>query len=175
MGMFTVSDFNSFDDLLMDQLRNLYDAEHRLTDALPKMAAAAVTRGLKEAFLSHLEQTKNHVRRLESAFAALGKNPERGTCQAMKGLISDGSHVIEAKGDSQVRDAALIAAAQCVEHYEMAAYGSARAFAKQLNLADVAALLQQTLDEERAADQKLTGLAETEINYPAAKRSVARV
>jgi ferritin-like metal-binding protein YciE len=120
MGLFSSAELNTLDDLLVDQLKDVYDAEHRLTDALPKMAEAATTPGLKQAFLSHLEETKNHVVRLEQAFAALGKDPERETCQAMKGPIAEGSQIIDAKGDSVVRDAALMAAAQRVEHYEMA-------------------------------------------------------
>jgi ferritin-like metal-binding protein YciE len=175
MGLFTNIELNSLEDLLVDQLKDLYDAEHRLTEALPKMAEASYTPALRQAFLSHLEQTKNHVLRLDQAFADLGQQPERETCQAMKGLISEGSQVIDAKGDSIVKDAALIAAAQRVEHYEMAGYGSARTFAQQLNLPNVAALLQRTLDEEGAADQKLTELAISEINAEAARTTAARV
>jgi len=174
MGLFTNIELNSLEDLLIEQLKDLYDAENRLTEALPKMAEAAYTPSLRKAFLSHLEETKNHVLRLDQAFAALGREAERNTCQAMKGLISEGSEVIDAKGEAIVRDAALIAAAQRVEHYEMAGYGSARTFAQQLNLPNVAALLQRTLDEEGAADQKLTELATTEINSEASRTSAAR-
>jgi ferritin-like metal-binding protein YciE len=167
MGLFTTTEFNSLEDLLVDQLKDLYDAENRLVDALPKMAAAATTPSLREAFSSHLLQTRNHVTRLEQAFNLLGIPAERETCQAMKGLVAEGSQVIDAKGDLIVRDAALIAAAQRVEHYEMAGYGSARTFADQLDIPEVAELLQSTLDEEGEADDALTELAVNEINLQA--------
>ena len=173
MGFLTVSDFHSFDDLLVAQLKDLYDAEHRLVDALPKMASAASSPHLKEAFLDHLDQTREHVHRLEKVFGILGLQPERETCQAMKGLIAEGGEVMEAKGDAAVRDAALIAASQRVEHYEMAAYGSARTFAQRLGFAPAASLLQATLDEEGAADKKLTELAVSEINEQAVRSSAA--
>ena len=174
MGLLTVSDFNSFEDLLAEQVKGLYDAEQRLVDALPKMAGAATSTKLKDAFLEHLDQTKEHVRRLEQVFPIIGVPAERQTCAAMKGLISEGGDVIQAKGNAAVRDAALIAAAQRVEHYEMAAYGSARTFAQQLGLADAAALLQATLDEEGAADRKLTDLAMHGINTEALRTSASR-
>jgi len=173
MGLFTSTELNSLQDLLIDQLKDLYDAEHRLTEALPKMAEASYSSSLRQAFLSHLEQTKNHVTRLEQAFAQLGVKAERETCQAMKGLIAEGSQVIGANGDPFVKDAALIAAAQRVEHYEMAGYGSARTFADQLDLASIAELLQETLDEEGEADEKLTELAMSEIN-PEASRATGQ-
>jgi ferritin-like metal-binding protein YciE len=167
MGFLTSTELNSLDDLLFDQVKDLYDAEHRLVDALPKMADAATSPHLKNAFLEHLDQTRNHVTRLEKVFATINLQPERETCAAMKGLITEGSQAIDAKGNAAVRDAALIAAAQRVEHYEMAGYGSARTFAEQLGLMDAAELLQATLDEEAAADQKLTQLATQEINRQA--------
>jgi ferritin-like metal-binding protein YciE len=167
MGIFTNTEYNSLEDLLVDQLKDLYDAENRLIDALPKMAAAATTPSLRDAFSAHLLQTRNHVTRLEQAFSLLGIQPERETCQAMKGLIAEGSQVIDATGNLTVRDAALIAAAQRVEHYEMAGYGSARTFAEQLDLPDLAELLQSTLDEEADTDEKLTELAVNEINAEA--------
>jgi ferritin-like metal-binding protein YciE len=167
MGIFTNTEFNSLEDLLVDQLKDLYDAENRLVDALQKMADAATTPSLREAFSSHLLQTRNHVTRLEQGFNLLGIQPARETCQAMKGLIAEGSQVIDAKGNLTVRDAALIAAAQRVEHYEMAGYGSARTFAEQLDLPDLAELLQSTLDEEGDADEKLTELALNEVNVEA--------
>lgn len=169
MGLFTNTEFNSLEDLLVDHLKDLYDAENRLVDALPKMASAATTPSLRDAFSSHLLQTRNHVTRLEQAFSILGLPPERETCEAMKGLIAEGSQVIDAKGDLIVRDAALIAAAQRVEHYEMAGYGSVRTFAEQLNIPDLADLLQSTLDEEGDADKKLTELAVNQINVKAVK------
>ncbi|HMF79300.1 MAG TPA: ferritin-like domain-containing protein [Bryobacteraceae bacterium] len=175
MGLFTNTEFHSLEDLLVDQLKDLYDAENRLVEALPKMAEAAYTPKLREAFSSHLAETRNHVARLDQAFTALGVPPERETCAAMKGLISEGSQVIDAKGDLVVRDAALIAAAQRVEHYEMAGYGSARTFAQQLGLREIAALLQSTLNEEGGADKKLTELAVTQINVEALRSKTASV
>ncbi len=162
-------EYNSLSELFVHQLKDLYDAEHRLTDALPKMADAAKSPDLKQAFRAHLKETENHIQRLESVFQKVGKKPERVTCDAMKGLLSEGSGAINAKGDDDVRDAALIAAAQRVEHYEMAGYGTLRTFAKRLGHADVAQTLQTTLDEEGAADKKLTQIAEQVVNAKAAK------
>jgi len=173
VGFLTISDFHSFRDLLVAQVKDLYDAEQRLVDAIPKMAGAAASSNLKGAFLEHLEQTKGHVTRLEQVFGLLEAPPERETCEAMKGLISEGGDIIQAKGDPAVRDAALIAGAQCVEHYEMALYGSARTFAQRLGYGAVASLLQATLEEEFAADQKLTDLAMLEINEEAARGTAA--
>jgi ferritin-like metal-binding protein YciE len=175
MGFLTRTEFNSLEDLLVEQIKDLYDAEHRLVDALPKMAEAANSTALKNAFLEHLDQTRNHVTRLEQAFNDMGIEPSRETCQAMKGLVSEGSEIINSKGSNPaVRDAGLIAAAQRVEHYEMAGYGSARTFAGQLGLTEVADLLQSTLEEESVADKKLTQLATQKINVEAL-RSTARV
>ena len=167
MGLFSNNTFNSLSDLLIEQLQDLYDAEHRLIEALPKMRDAATSSQLKNAFDMHLEETRGHVRRLENVFSQLGIAAERQTCPAMKGLIKEGQEMIDAEGDPLVKDAALIAAAQRVEHYEMAGYGSARNFAKLLGEKDAVKLLQQTLDEEGEADQKLTQLADTAINKQA--------
>jgi ferritin-like metal-binding protein YciE len=167
MGFLTRTELNSLEDLLVEQVRDLYDAEHRLVEALPNMADAATSSNLKTAFLQHLDQTRNHVARLEQVFNSLGVEPKRETCAAMKGLVSEGSEVIRAEGNPAVRDAALIAAAQRVEHYEMAGYGSARTFAQQLGFIEVAALLQSILDEEGAADKALTELAVRKINQDA--------
>lgn len=167
MGLFSTTEFNDMTDLLKDQLADLYDAEQRLTKAIPKMKDAATSPALKSAFEHHLKETKTQVSRLEQAFQQLGCEPKSETCDAMKGLISEGEHVIGAKGDAAVKDAALIAAAQRVEHYEIASYGSARAFARQLGRHDIAELLQRTLDEEGAADQKLTEIAEQSVNLQA--------
>jgi len=172
MGLFTSTEFNSLDDLFVNQLADLYDAEKRLTDALPKMAEAANSPALQRAFLEHLQQTRNHVTRLEQIFQGLGQTPESETCQAMKGLISEGEEMIKAKGDSAVKDAALIAAAQRVEHYEMAGYGTARTFALRLGHQQAAELLQTTLEEEGAADKLLTQIAEQQVNTRAAQSSV---
>jgi ferritin-like metal-binding protein YciE len=160
MGLFSNSQFNNLNDLLIEQLQDLYDAEHRLTEALPLMRDAASSSELKNAFDMHLEETRNHVRRLENIFAQLGIDAERQTCPAMKGLIKEGQEMIDAEGDPAVKDSALIAAAQRVEHYEMAGYGSVRTFARRLGLGQIADTLQMTLDEEGAADKKLTQVAE---------------
>jgi ferritin-like metal-binding protein YciE len=169
MGLFSSSlALNSLDDLLVEQMEDLYDAEQRIVKALPKMAGAAHSPALKAAFEQHLRETEAQVSRLEQAFQAMGKSAKSKTCEAMKGLVTEGDEVVGAKGDPAVKDAALIAAAQRVEHYEMAGYGSARTFAQQLGRHDVARLLQQTLDEEGATDKKLTALAERSINPKAA-------
>ena len=168
MTLFTSKEFNSLDDLFLDQIQDLYDAENRITKALPKMIDAAHSPALKQALESHLRETEGHVSRLEDVFRQIGKDSKRETCLAMKGIIEEGSTVIEAKGNAEVKDAALIAAAQRVEHYEMAGYGTARTFALQLGRRDVASILEQTLKEEKAADQKLTNIAESQINAQAA-------
>jgi len=170
MGLFSKSmSLNSFDELLVEQLEDLYDAEQRLVTALPKMAAAAHSSALKAAFQQHLRETQNHVSRLEQVFRQFGKTANAKTCEAMKGLVTEGEEVISASGDPNVKDAALIAAAQRVEHYEIAGYGTARTFAQRLGRDAVAQLLQETLDEEAATDEKLTTLAEQSINPRAAQ------
>lgn len=172
MSLFSSTEFNSFKDLFVNQIEDLYDAENRLTSALPKMADAANSSQLKQAIRQHLTETQGHVSRLESIFREINVEPKRETCQAMKGLIAEGEEMISAKGDPDIKDAALIAAAQRVEHYEMSGYGTARAFARRLGLTQAANLLQQTLDEEKAADQKLNQIAELGINQQAAARAV---
>jgi|SRR6056297_292185 len=164
MALFTSTEFTSLDDLLVEQLQDLYDAENRLVDALPKMEEAAKAADLKSAFQSHLAETKGHVNRLEQAFKLLEAKPKRETCEAMKGLVKEGEKVVDASGDPDIKDAALIAAAQRVEHYEIAGYGSARNFAQRCGRNDVASLLQETLDEEGNADKKLTAIAESSVN-----------
>lgn len=151
---------NRLDDLYLDQLKDLYSAEKQLVQALPKMAKAASSQDLKMGFEQHLEQTKTHVSRLEQIFSSLGSTPGRKKCEAMEGLVKEGEEAIQLQGDAAVRDAALIAAAQRVEHYEIAAYGTARTFANHLGRSDQSSLLQMTLDEEGATDKKLTALAE---------------
>lgn len=151
---------NSMRDLFVDELRDLYSAENQLVSALPQMAAAAKSDTLKSAFESHLEETRGHVRRLSEIFTDLGQSPNGKTCKAMQGLIAEGSEAIQMQGDPDVRDAALIGAAQRVEHYEMAGYGVARTFAKELGFDNAASKLQKTLDEEGSADKKLTSIAE---------------
>ncbi|MEO6875247.1 MAG: ferritin-like domain-containing protein, partial [Opitutaceae bacterium] len=150
-------------DLLIDELQDLYNAENQLLKALPKMAKAAVNPKLKAGFLTHLEETKGQVQRLVKAFKLLDKPVKGKLCHAMKGLIEEGAEAIEENDPSLVRDAQLIGAAQRVEHYEMAAYGTVRAIAEVLGHDDVAKLAQQTLDEEGATDKKLTEIS-TEVN-----------
>jgi len=149
--------------LLTDQLKDLHSAEAQLVKALPKMAKKASSDGLKEAILSHLEETKGHVDRLDRIGELLSIKLAGKKCKAMEGLVEEGSEVLEAEGPGPIIDAALIAAAQRVEHYEISAYGTARAIARQLDHGDVVNLLQQTLDEESAADEKLSDISLTEI------------
>jgi ferritin-like metal-binding protein YciE len=159
---------DNLNDLLVQQLEDLYSAETQLVSALPKMADAAFSTQLKSAFRNHLGETKRQQQRLEEALRLLGKEPGAEKCHAMAGLISEGQEIILATGDNQVKDAALIAAAQRVEHYEMAGYGCARTFARHLHRDDVAALLQETLEEESRANETLTEIAESTINPIAA-------
>ena len=146
-------------DLLIDQIRDLYDAENRILAALPKMAAAAYNEDLKAAFNEHLDQTKDHIDRLAQASQILGIAPEGETCAATQGLIKEGEDLISKLSDPQVGDAALIAAAQRIEHYEIASYGSAATFAKCADEERVAELLGMTLSEEKDADHKLQKIA----------------
>lgn len=164
MSFFSSPEFNSLQDLFQNQIEDLYDAENRIVRALPKMIDTANARELKAAFESHLGQTRQHVERLEAIFRELNRTPTRETCEAMKGLLVEAEQMISAKGDPAVRDAALIAAAQRVEHYEIAGYGTARAFARQLGLNEPARLLELTLREEEATDKKLTEIAESQVN-----------
>jgi ferritin-like metal-binding protein YciE len=154
-------------DLFIEELKDLYNAENQLVKALPKMAKNATTPELKEAFAEHLEVTRKQVERLDEIFSGLSVNPKGKKCKAMEGLIEEGSEIFSKKGNPSVIDAALIAAAQRVEHYEMAAYGCARAFAKLLGNSNAEKLLQETLDEESEADAKLTQIAESTINSQA--------
>ena len=157
----------SLEDLFIDQLRDLYSAETMIVKALPKMAKAASSDELQSAFEEHLQQTEGHVERLEEIFTRIGTKAKGKKCEAMEGLLDEGKEIMSAEGDDSVRDAALIAAAQRVEHYEMAGYGCARTFARLLGDAEAADLLQQTLDEEGEADKKLTEIAESSINVEA--------
>jgi ferritin-like metal-binding protein YciE len=157
-------------DLLHDQVRDLYDAEKQLVKALPKMAEAASTPELKQAFEQHLQQTKGHVTRLEEVFKHLNHSAKGKTCKAMEGLVEEGEEIIDAKAEPEVRDAGLIAAAQKVEHYEIAGYGTLCAWAEQLSLGEVKGLLGETLQEEKQTDQLLTQLAERQVNLQSASR-----
>ncbi|MGH7960120.1 MAG: ferritin-like domain-containing protein [Opitutaceae bacterium] len=151
---------NSLRELLVDELRDLHNAENQLVKALPRMAKAASHDELKEGFQEHLEQTREHVDRLDRCFKLLGAAARGKTCHAMKGLVEEGREAIKEDAPDAVRDARLIGAAQRVEHYEIAAYGTARAFAQTLGETKVADLLQATLDEEGETDKRLTALAE---------------
>lgn len=154
---------DSLADLLEDELKDIFNAENQLLKALPKMAKKASSAKLKAAFTGHLKETEGHVQRLEKIGKSLGIRLTGKKCHAMQGLVEEGKEVIEEDGADAVIDAALIGAAQRVEHYEMAAYGTVRGIAAQLGHTDVVRLLQQTLDEEGAADKKLTGIAEGEV------------
>ncbi|HEY4284530.1 MAG TPA: ferritin-like domain-containing protein [Chthoniobacterales bacterium] len=158
----------SLETLYVEELRDIYNAENQLLKALPKMAKAASASELKQAFEDHLEQTKEHVERLEEIFEKLDKKPTGKTCKAMKGLVEEGSEIIEEDGEEHVIDAGLIAAAQKVEHYEIASYGTVRTWAEILGEDDAVELLQQTLDEEGETDKRLSELAQDLINVEAA-------
>ncbi len=158
---------STLQDLLQHELKDLYSAENQLVDALPKMAEAATNPDLKAGFQEHLEETKVHVQRLEQIAEALGVSLGGHKCKAMEGLIEEGSDLISEDAEDAVRDAGLIGAAQRVEHYEIAGYGTARALAIHLGRKEITDLLDETLGEEKATDRKLTELAETRINFEA--------
>jgi ferritin-like metal-binding protein YciE len=157
----------SVQDLLLNELRDIYDAEKQLVKALPKMARASSSDQLRQAFQEHLEQTKNQVERLEQAFERLDTRARGKRCEAMRGLVDEASEIMEEIKTPQVLDAALIAGAQKVEHYEIAAYGSVRALAEACGYQEVAQLLDETLEEEKEADQKLNQIALSEVNRAA--------
>lgn len=158
-------------DLYVDELKDLYNAEQQIVKALPKMAKAASSQDLKDAFNEHLQVTHEQIKRLDRIFRDLGKAPRGKKCIGMQGLIEEGQELLKEKGDPAVKDAGLISAAQRVEHYEMAGYGTVRTFAQMLGFDDAAQALQQTLDEEGDTDHKLTQLAETMINPEAESES----
>jgi ferritin-like metal-binding protein YciE len=155
---------DTLEKLYVDELRDIYNAENQLLKALPKMAKGASSPDLKNAFETHLRQTESHVERLEQIFADLDESPKGKTCRAMKGLIEEGSEILKEDGEESVLDAGIIVAAQKVEHYEMAAYGSARTFARLLGQEKAAELLQSTLDEESETNESLSQLAESMVN-----------
>jgi ferritin-like metal-binding protein YciE len=167
---FTAMKLDSLRDLLLEELRDLYNAETQLLDALPKMAEAASSNELKSAFNHHLEETRQHVYRLERIFQQIGEKSSGETCDAMKGLIKEGETLVKAEGDPDVRDAGIVGAAQRVEHYEIAGYGTVRSLARRLGESQMAEILQQTLNEEAEADKKLTSIAESQVNVAAASR-----
>lgn len=158
---------NTIEDLLHHELKDLYSAENQLVKALPKMAKAATNADLKAGFEEHLEQTKGHVQRLDQIAGKLGKKLAGHKCKAMEGLVAEGADLISEDADESVRDAGLIGAAQRVEHYEIAGYGTARALATRIGHDDIADLLGQTLEEEKETDAKLTELAESAVNAEA--------
>jgi ferritin-like metal-binding protein YciE len=158
---------DSLQQLFIEEMKDLYNAENQLVKALPKMAKAAAHEDLKAAFEEHLEVTRGQVARLDEIFEELDESPKGKKCVAMEGLIAEGSEIIKEDGEDAVKDAALICAAQKIEHYEIAGYGCVRTFASLLGYEDIAAKLQQTLDEEGEADKTLTGLAESIINIEA--------
>jgi ferritin-like metal-binding protein YciE len=156
-------------DLYIHKLKDLYSAEQQLVKALPKMAKAASNKELAAGFQEHLEQTKGHAQRLENILSSHKETFRGAKCKGMEGIVAEGAEMIEEEAETEVKDAGLIAAAQRVEHYEMAGYGTARSYAELLGDKDDANLLQMTLEEERATDQKLTNLAKTAINITAAR------
>ncbi len=159
---------NSLYDLFVDELKDLYSAERQLLKALPRMAKGSTSDELRTAFEDHLQQTEGHVERLEQIFERLEESPRGKKCKAMEGLVEEGEEALDNEGDGDVLDAGLIGAAQRVEHYEMAGYGTAIAHAKALGYEDLASILAQTLKEEEAADQLLTQIAEGGVNRMAA-------
>jgi ferritin-like metal-binding protein YciE len=158
---------DTLEQLYINELRDLYSAENQLLKALPKMAKGASSNELKDAFEKHLEQTKGHVERLEQIFEQLDESPKGKTCYGMKGLIEEGSEILNEDGEESVLDAGIIVAAQKAEHYEIASYGSVRTFANLLGQDEAAKLLQSTLDEESEANELLNQLAEGVVNEDA--------
>jgi ferritin-like metal-binding protein YciE len=167
MGIFS-ADIQTLDDLFVHQLQDIYYAEQQIVKSLPDMIAKATDASLRDGFRTHLEETKNHVKRLEQVFRMHGTDIKGVDCPAIDGILEEAQDVVGEVGDKSVMDAALISAAQAVEHYEMTRYGSLIAWAKQLGRKDCAEVLQQTLDEEMATDKKLTKLAESGVNRKAA-------
>jgi ferritin-like metal-binding protein YciE len=167
MGLFS-KDIKTMDDLFVHTLRDIYYAEKQIVKALPDMVEKSSDPQLKQGFQSHLRETENHVKRLEQVFDLIGKKAQGVDCPAIDGIIKEANEVAGEVDKKQVMDAALIAAAQAVEHYEMTRYGTLIAWAKQLGRNEITTLLNQTLDEEKAADKKLTSMAESQVNRKAA-------
>jgi ferritin-like metal-binding protein YciE len=167
MGLFS-RDIKTLDDLFVHQLRDIYYAEKQIVQALPEMIEKAKDPGLKQGFEAHLGETKNHVKRLEQVFKMHGVEAKGVECPAIDGIIEEADEIAGEVDDTKVLDAALIAAAQAVEHYEITRYGTLIAWAKQLGRQDCASVLEETLKEEKAADSKLTSLAERDVNVKAA-------
>jgi len=163
-----MADAGTLHDAFIDELRDTYDAEKQLTKALPKLAKAAASSNLRAAFESHLEETRGHVDRLERVFESLDEKPRGKHCEGIAGIIEEGKTIMGGEFDEATMDACLIAAGQRAEHYEMAAYGTLIAWAQSMGHGEAATLLQQNLNEEKAADKKLSSLAEGGINQSAA-------
>lgn len=159
-------------DLFIDEIKDLYNAEKQISKALPQMAKKASSEELKEAFQDHLKETEKQIERLEKIFKELDLAPRGKKCEGIEGIISEGKDMMDEIENPELMDAALIAAAQKVEHYEIASYGTVRTYAELLNMDNAAALLQETLDEEAAADEKLTSLASQGINQEAIEEEV---
>ena len=164
-----MANMESLEELLQEELKDMYDAEKQLTKALPKLAKKATTPDLQDAFEEHLRQTQQHMERLEQVFDQLGMPVKGKTCKGMKNLIAEGNDMIADADDDATRDAIMIAAAQKVEHYEIAAYGTLRTWANVLGHREIASMLEDTLEEEKETDQKLTGIAEGFVNQAAAE------
>ena len=160
----------SIEELFINELKDIYSAEKQITKALPKMAKASTSPALRTAFESHLKETLGQIERLDQIFETLGKSPKGKVCHGMQGVIEEGAEVLEDTDKGNVRDAALISAAQRVEHYEMAAYGCVREYANLLGQKDAARLLEKTLEEEKAADEKLGAIAR-QVNSEALKEA----
>lgn len=159
---------DTLQDLFLDQLNDIYSAEQQLTKALPKLASKASNEDLAEAFRDHLKETEGQIRRLDQIFTKIGETPGNKKCKGMAGLIEEGDEVLEEEGDEAVIDAALIAGAQRIEHYEISAYGSVKALAALLGKADIVQLLDESQEQETAADKRLSLIATTEVNARAA-------
>jgi len=168
MGFFS-KDIKTFDDLFVHTLRDIYYAEQQIAKNLPKMAEKATSTDLKRGFELHLDETKNQIKRLEEVFRLHGVDAKGVTCPAIDGILKEADEIAGDVDDARVLDAALVGVAQAVEHYEMARYGSLVAWAKQLGRPDCAALLEKNLEEEKATDKKLSGLAESKVNLAAAE------
>jgi ferritin-like metal-binding protein YciE len=167
MGLFT-KDIENLDDLFVHTLQDIYYAENQITKALPKMIDKASNPQLKQGFEKHLDETRNQIKRLEKVFQMHGHEPKAVNCPAIDGIISEANEVAGDVADKEVLDAALLASAQAVEHYEITRYGTLIAWAKQLGRKDCAAVLEENLKEEKATDQKLTAMAESKVNQMAA-------
>jgi ferritin-like metal-binding protein YciE len=155
-------------DLFYDTLKDIYFAERQILKTLPKLAKAAKSEELKTVFLTHRDETEGHVDRLQTVFEMIGKRPQTKTCEAIKGILEEGDEIMEEYAGSEALDAGLLAGGQAVEHYEMSRYGTLKTWAVQLGMQDAAALLDQTLQEEKKTDALLTKLAQAKVNLKAA-------